>query len=71
MENINIRNDIKMMLAKRGMTMTQLAEKLSTQDKKITVYSLSKKLRLNTIKFQEVREILDILGYEIEYKEKN
>ena len=65
-----IREDIKMLLAKKAMTMTTLAEKLSTKDNVTTVQSISKKLSKGTIKFEEVRQILDILGYDIEYKEK-
>ena len=67
---MSIREDIKMLLAKRAMTMTELAERMSSKDKKITVYNISKKLRLKTIKFEEVREILDILDFDIEYKDK-
>lgn len=69
-KNMAIKEDIKMLLAKKATTMTTLAEKLSTKDNIITVQSISKKLSKGTIKFEEVRRILDILGYEIEYKEK-
>ena len=67
---MSIREDIKMLLAKNGMTMTELAKKLTTEEEKYTVQSISKKLSKKTIKFEEVRKILDILGYEIEYIEK-
>lgn len=67
---MSIKEDIKMLLAKNGMTMTELAKKLTTEEEKYTVQSISKKLSKKTIKFEEVRKILDILGYEIEYIEK-
>lgn len=67
---MSIKEDIKMLLAKNGMTMTELARRLSTEEETITVQSISKKLAKRTIKFEEVRKILDIIGYEIEYKEK-
>lgn len=67
---MTIKEDIKMLLAKNSMTMTELAKRLSTQSETITVQSISKKLSKNTIKFEEVRKILDIIGYEIEYREK-
>lgn len=67
---MSIKEDIKMLLAKNGITMTELAKKLSTEEEQVTVQSISKKLSKKTIKFEEVRKILDILGYEIEYKEK-
>lgn len=69
-KHMAIKEDIKMLLAKKATTMTTLAEKLSTKDNTVTVQSISKKLSKGTIKFEEVRKILDILGYEIEYKEK-
>ena len=39
---MSIREDIKMLLAKKTMTMTELANKMSTREKSITVYNLSK-----------------------------
>ncbi len=66
---MSIKEDIKMLLAKKAMTMTELAKRLSTENETVTVQSISKKLSKKTIKFEEVRKILTILGYEIEYKE--
>lgn len=67
---MSIREDIKMLLAQKAMTMTKLAELLTEKGKKTSVKSLSNKLAKKTIKFEEVREILDIIGFKIEYKEK-
>ena len=67
---MSIREDIKMLLAKNAMTMTKLAEKLSEKGKKTSMKNISNKLARKTIKFEEVREILDIIGYDIEYKER-
>ena len=67
---MSIKENIKMLLAKKAMTMTQLAKILTEQGTKTSIKSLSNKLAQKTIKFEEVRKILDILGYEIEYKEK-
>lgn len=67
---MSIREDIKMLLAKKAITMTEVAKQLSTKDNTVTVQSLSKKLSKKTIKFEEVREILDIIGFKIEYIEK-
>ena len=66
-----IQEDIKSLLAKKAMTMTRLAELLSKNGKKYSVQSISKKLSNKTVKFEEVRDFLDVMGYEIEYKEKN
>ena len=67
---MSIKEDIKMLLAKKAMTMTKLAALLTENGKKTSIKSLSNKLAAKTIKFEEVREILDILGYDIEYKER-
>lgn len=67
---MSIREDIKMLLAQKAMTMTEVAKKLSVNGNTVTVQSLSKKLSKQTIRFEEVRKILDILGYDIEYKER-
>lgn len=67
---MSIREDIKMLLAQKAMTMTEVAKKLSTKENIVTVQSLSKKLSKKTIKFEEVREILDIIGFKIKYEEK-
>lgn len=50
--------------------MTEVAKRLSTKENIVTVQSLSKKLSKGTIRFEEVRAILDIIGFSIEYKEK-
>ena len=67
---MGIREDIKMLLAKKSITMTEVAKRLSTKENIVTVQSLSKKLSKVTIRFEEVRAILDIIGFSIEYKEK-
>lgn len=59
-----------MLLAKKAMTMTELARILTEKGSKTSIKSLSNKLAQKTIRFEEVRKILEILGYEIEYKEK-
>ena len=59
-----------MLLAQKAMTMTELARILTEKGSKTSIKSLSNKLAQKTIRFEEVRKILEILGYEIEYKEK-
>lgn len=68
---MSIRSKIKSLLANEDLTMKSLAEKLSNaKNKKVTLDSISKKLTKDTIKYTEVEEILDLLGYEIEFKKK-
>lgn len=59
---MSARGEIKSILAKENITMTDLAKKIPT-----SVNNLSNKLRNNTIKYEEVRQIADILGYDIQF----
>ena len=59
---MSARGEIKSILAKENITMTDLAKKIPT-----SVNNLSNKLRNNTIKYEEVRQIADILGYNIQF----
>ncbi len=70
---MGIKEDIKSMIAKEARTMTEIAGLLyNTEDKRSAVNGLSQKLRLKTIKYEEVRQIADILGYDIQFvKRKN
>lgn len=69
---INARDDIKILLLKRHMTLTKLAEKMTERmGKKFTQSGLSHKLSKNTIRYDELITICEILNYEIEYKQKN
>lgn len=69
---MGIREDIKILITKEAKTLTEIASKIySNKDKRKAVNSLSQKLRLKTIKFEEVRQIADILGYDIEFKKRN
>lgn len=68
---INARDDIKMLLLKRHMTLTKLAEKMTEKmGKKFTQSGLSHKLSKNTIRYDELMTICEILGYTLEYKKE-
>lgn len=69
---INARDDIKILLLKKHMTLTKLAEKMTEKmGKKFTQSGLSHKLSKNTVRYDELTVICEILGYEIEYKQKS
>ena len=60
---------VKILLIKRGMTITKLAEKLSEiTGKKCSRANLSDKISRSAIRFDEMEQIAKILGYEIEFK---
>jgi hypothetical protein len=56
------------MLIKKGMTMTDLALKLSEKiGKEISVQNLNQKLSRETVRYIEMKCILEILGYKIDW----
>ena len=68
---MTIREDIKIILLKEKWTLVELARELSIKhNKKITADSISQKLRKNTIKFAEIKDILDSLDYDIDFKKR-
>ena len=67
----NLDKDIKILITKEAKTLTEIASKIyNDKDKRKAVNCLSQKLRLKTIKFEEVREIADILGYDIKFEKR-
>lgn len=69
---MNARDDIKILLLKRHMTLTKLAEKMTGYlGKKFTQSGLSHKLAKNTLRYDELIAICEILGYNLEYKKRN
>ena len=63
---------VKILLIKRGMTITKLAEKLSSlYDKKYSRANLSDKISRSAIRFDEMEKIAQILGYKIEFVDIN
>jgi len=68
---MSIRNDIKVLSIKASCNFTEIAKELSEKyNKGYTVQNLSKKLGNKTIKYQEILDIADILGYEIKWVKK-
>ncbi|WP_313757156.1 LLM class flavin-dependent oxidoreductase [Tissierella sp.] len=69
---MDIKNEIKSYIVKSGYTMTEIIEMVNKKyNKTDTVQNLSNKLTRGTIRYNEVLEIADICGYNIEWIEKN
>lgn len=67
---MDIKNEIKALIAKRGTTLKQVCEILSEKTgKEYSGNNITNKLRRKTIKFEEVQMIFEILDYKLEYKE--
>lgn len=59
---------VKILLMKNKVSLSKLARMLSTEDKKVYQQSLSAKLINGTLKYNEMVQICELLGYEIEFK---
>lgn len=69
---MNAREDIKILLLKNNMTLTQLAKQMSARlGKNILRTTLSRKLTNGTLRYDELAAICDILGYDLIYRKRN
>ena len=67
---MNTINEVKMLAAKKGLTLTYIAKYLSKQlGKEITLDNLSKKLRYDTIRYSDMKIIAQALNSELIFKE--
>ena len=69
-----IRNEIKSYIAKSGWTLTDIVKEYNKNrppGEKTTTQNISNKLARGTIKYSEVKEIAEIMGYKIDWTEKD
>ena len=63
---MNIRNEIIAQIVRAGFTMQELVDRLSDEyDWSDSVSNLSAKLQRESIRYKEVVELADVLGYDI------
>lgn len=63
-----LKEDIKALIIKSGWTMTQIVNELNKKyNRNTTIQNFSSKLIRGTLKYSEVEEILELLGYQIEW----
>lgn len=68
-----IRNEIKSYIAKTGNTLTSVVDSINknrSDENKISAQNLSNKLSRGTIKYSEVLEIAEAIGYQIVWLSK-
>ena len=70
MEAKTAREVVKILLMQSNVSLSKLARMMSTEEKKVYQQSLSAKLINGTLKYNELVQICDILGYDIEFKKK-
>ena len=67
----NTRNEIKSRIVREGFTMEELLERLHDDyGWSRSVSNLSAKLQRDSIRYREVVELADVLGYEIEWRKR-
>ena len=63
---MDFRNEIKAQIIRAGFTMQELVDRLSDEyDWSDSVSNLSAKLQRESIRYKEVVELADVLGYDI------
>ena len=68
---MNVRNEIKAYIIRTGRTMQQVVEELSDQyGWSDSVSNLSAKLQRESIRYKEVLELADVLGYDIVWQKR-
>ena len=67
---MDVKSEIKSLIAKKATTLKKVCEMLEASKKlKISPNNITNKLRRKTVKFDEVQDIIKILGYHIEFIE--
>lgn len=66
-----IKDDLKSYIVKKGYNVSKLNEELNKKNgTEQSVQNLNKKINNETIRYNEVLEIAEVLGYKIEWIEK-
>lgn len=71
---MNIRNEIKAYIVASGWTLIDIVKEMNKNrpaEEQTTPQNISNKLTRGTIKYSECKEIADIIGYSIEWTQKN
>lgn len=67
----NIRNEIKSEIVRAGFTMQELVDRLADEyGWSDSVSNLSAKLQRESIRYKEVAELADVLGYELVWQKR-
>jgi hypothetical protein len=66
-----LKEDLKSIIIKSGWTITAVVEEINKRNgTDYTVQNFSAKLSRGTLKYSEVEEVLDIIGYVINWNQK-
>ena len=68
---MNIRNEIKAQIVRAGFTMQEVVDRLTEEhDWSDSVSNLSAKLQRESIRYKEVVELADVLGYDLIWQKR-
>lgn len=68
---MTIKDDLKSYIVKKGYNVSKLNEELNKKNgTDQSIQNLNKKINNETIRYNEVLEIAEVLGYEIQWIEK-
>ena len=68
---MSFKDDLKAIIIKSGWTMTAVVQEINNRNNTdYTVQNFSAKLSRGTLKYIEVVEILDVIGYKIQWIKK-
>lgn len=66
------KQELRLLIVKEGLTVEKVAKKLSEKTgRHYTQKSLQAKISLSSLRFDEMEEIADLLGYEIKIEKKS
>ncbi|MCM1222894.1 MAG: LLM class flavin-dependent oxidoreductase [Lachnospiraceae bacterium] len=69
---MSYKNDLKAVIVKSGYTMAQVNDELNRRhNTKLGYQNFSNRLSKETFKYNEILEILDIIGYDIQWVKRD
>lgn len=68
---MDIEHKIIKLLKDNNITLEEIVEKIKQDNRKISVKTISKQLLTGKIRFNDVRKILEILGYKLKFRKNN
>ena len=69
--NMSVRNEIKAQIVRAGFTMQEVVDRLADEyDWSDSVSNLSAKLQRESIRYKEVMELADVLGYDLVWQKR-
>ena len=71
MKNMSANEDIRILMIKECLTLNKLAALYNEKNShRITPDGLSKKLRFNTLKYDEAKKLADVMGYDLLFQKR-